>query len=188
MGFMDAFKNFMTSPESDYIYEEEDNSEVVEKRDREETGRTAEVEEVAPRRPFGRDRLATPPGKDTSTSNVIGMASALGISQIYMMEPRHFDEMSDAVKALHERKTVVLNMTLMEPDQAQRSVDFVAGATHALGGDLERVGDSIFIFAPSNVQLTTPSSHAETHIPKPRPNRSAVPAWESEPVSRFARS
>ncbi len=187
MGLMDAFKNFMTSPDSDYIYEEEDNSEAVDKRSSEQTGRTTETEEVAPRRPFGRDRFATASSNDGSTSNVIGMASAIGISQIYMMEPRHFDEMSDAVKALHERKTVVLNMTLMEPDQAQRSVDFVAGATHALGGDLERVGDSIFIFAPSNVQLTTPTSHAENHIPKPRPNRSVAPAWENEPVSRFAR-
>ena len=188
MGLIDAFRTLMTSPESDYVYEEEDNSEVVDKRSREETGRSSDTEEVAPRRPFGRDRFGSTANSEAPASNVIGMASAIGISQIYMMEPRHFDEMSDAVKALHERKTVVLNMTLMEPDQAQRSVDFVAGATHALGGDLERVGDSIFIFAPSNVQLTTPASHAENHIPKPRPSRSAVPAWESEPVSRFARS
>jgi cell division inhibitor SepF len=116
------------------------------------------------------------------------MATAIGVSQIYMMEPRHFDEVSDAVRALHERKTVVLNLTLMEPDQAQRSVDFVSGATHALGGDLERVGDSIFIFAPSNVQLTTPGAVNQTPIPKARTSRSATPAWETEPPLRTARS
>ncbi len=183
MGFMDAFKNFMTSPESDYVYEEEDNG------GKEETGRSsAEAEESAPRRPFGRDRFGTASNSEAPASNVIGMASAIGITQIYMMEPRHFDEMSDAVRALHERRTVIMNMTLMEPDQAQRSVDFVAGATHALGGDLERLGDSIFIFAPSNVQLTTPHSQGENPIPKPRPSRPVIPAWESESGSRFARS
>jgi len=182
MGLMDAFKNFMTSPENDYVYEEEDNG------SREETGRSAETEEITPRRPLGRDRFGSASNSETPASNVIGMASAIGITQIYMMEPRHFEEMSDAVRALHERRTVIMNMTFMEPDQAQRSVDFVAGATHALGGDLERVGDSIFIFAPSNVQLTTPHSRAENSIPKPRPSRSVVPAWESDAGSRFARS
>jgi cell division inhibitor SepF len=102
-------------------------------------------------------------------NNVVNLPSPIGISQIYMMDPKHFDEMSDAVKALHEQKTVLLNLSMMEPDQAQRAVDFLSGATHALRGDLERVGDSIFIFAPSSVQLTTPATQADKNqaIPKP---------------------
>jgi len=42
----------------------------------------------------------------------------------------------------------------MEPDQAQRAVDFVAGGTFAIDGHQERVGESIFLFAPSCVTVT----------------------------------
>ena len=45
-------------------------------------------------------------------------------------------------------------VSLMEPDQAQRAVDFVAGGTFAIDGHQERVGESIFLFAPSCVTVT----------------------------------
>ena len=70
------------------------------------------------------------------------------------MEPRSFDEMPRVIQALRERKTVILNLTMMEPDQAQRAVDFVAGGTFAIDGHQERVGESIFLFAPSCVTVT----------------------------------
>jgi cell division inhibitor SepF len=53
---------------------------------------------------------------------------------------------------------VILNLTMMEPDQAQRAVDFVAGGTFAIDGHQERIGESIFLFAPSCVTVTTAAS------------------------------
>ena len=44
---------------------------------------------------------------------------------------------------------------MMDPDQAQRAVDFVAGGTYAIDGHQERVGESIFLFAPSCVNVTS---------------------------------
>ena len=73
------------------------------------------------------------------------------------MEPRSFDEMPQAIQALRERKTVILNLTMMDPDQAQRAVDFIAGGTYAIDGHQERVGESIFLFAPSCVNVTSSS-------------------------------
>ncbi len=94
-------------------------------------------------------------GNGISSSNVIGMP---GISttnaEVNLMEPRSFDEMPKAIQALRERKTVILNLTMMEPDQAQRAVDFVAGGTFAIDGHQERIGESIFLFAPSCVTVT----------------------------------
>ena len=43
-------------------------------------------------------------------------------AEVTLMEPRSFDEMPRAIQALRERKTVILNLTMMEPDQAQRAV------------------------------------------------------------------
>jgi cell division inhibitor SepF len=101
--------------------------------------------------PFGTDDLF--PG-----SNVIGMPGlSSSAAEVTLMEPRSFDEMPRAIQALRDRKTVILNLTMMEPDQAQRAVDFVAGGTFAIDGHQERVGESIFLFAPSCVTVTTAS-------------------------------
>ncbi len=89
-------------------------------------------------------------------TNVIGMPGLTNAAaEVCLMEPRSFDEMPRAIQALRERKTVILNLTMMEPDQAQRAVDFVAGGTFAIDGQQERVGESIFLFAPSCVTVTT---------------------------------
>jgi len=89
-------------------------------------------------------------------TNVIGLPGiSTSAAEVTLMEPRSFDEMPRAIQALRERKTVILNLTMMEPDQAQRAVDFVAGGTFAIDGHQERVGESIFLFAPSCVTVTT---------------------------------
>ncbi len=94
-------------------------------------------------------------GPGMSTSKVIGMPGiSTTTAEVNLMEPRSFDEMPKAIQALRERKTVILNLTMMEPDQAQRAVDFVAGGTFAIDGHQERVGESIFLFAPSCVTVT----------------------------------
>ena len=74
---------------------------------------------------------------------------------IQFMEPRSFDEIPRAIQALRERKTVILNLTMMEPDQAQRAVDFAAGGTFYGDGHQERVGESIFLFSPTNFEVVS---------------------------------
>jgi len=119
-------------------------------------------------------------------TNVIGMP---GIStqtpEIILMEPRSFDEMPRAIQALRERKTVILNLTMMEPDQAQRAVDFVAGGTFAIDGHQERIGESIFLFAPSCVSVTNalgdeaaaPTVVQRDGVAQPEQDAAPSPAW-----------
>ena len=123
----------------------------------------------------------------STMGNVIGMPGMNGVSEVMVMEPRSFEEMPQAIQALRERKSVVLNLTIMDPDQAQRAVDFVAGGTYAIDGHQERIGESIFLFTPSCVQVSTqgaPGYEAPQPQPQPqaRPTRQAAPApaWASE--------
>ena len=90
------------------------------------------------------------------SSKVIGMPGiSSSSSEVNLIEPRSFDEMPQVIQSLRERKTVILNLTMMDPDQAQRAVDFVAGGTFAIDGHQERIGESIFLFAPSCVNITS---------------------------------
>ncbi len=130
---------------------------------------------------MGDDVAATNP---KPMGNVIGMPGAInGISEVLVLEPRTFEEMPQAIQALRERKSVVLNLTIMDPDQAQRAVDFVAGGTYALDGHQERIGESIFLFTPSCVQVSTHGGVIH-EVPQPpaRPARTpgVTPTWGNE--------
>jgi cell division inhibitor SepF len=97
--------------------------------------------------------------------------------------------MPRAIQALRERKTVILNLTMMEPDQAQRAVDFVAGGTYAIDGHQERVGESIFLFAPSCVTVTAASGEETTSPTVSSSHRSTPPEpQEAAPTPAWGRS
>ena len=129
------------------------------------------------------------------SSNVVGMPGITNSSsEVSLMEPRSFDEMPQAIQALRERKTVILNLTMMDPDQAQRAVDFVAGGTYAIDGHQERVGESIFLFAPSCVNVTSafqeeasPSnvSIKNTSQQDLEKNLTPEPAWGESKLSAY---
>ncbi|MFQ3679871.1 MAG: cell division protein SepF [Pseudanabaenaceae cyanobacterium] len=180
MGIFNRLKDFVGLSEQEYEYDEMESGN-YQGMYREEAPEPVIEEEPLPAPRRTRERVVA---RDPS-SNVIGMPGAGGVSHVLLMEPRSFDEMPQAIQALRERKSVVLNLTMMEPDQAQRAVDFVAGGTYAMDGHQERIGDSIFLFAPSCVQVTTQSS-VVGEPPMPARSRTAPPpAWADEPL-RFA--
>ena len=144
-------------------------------------------EEPRARRRVRERMLSNETGMNAMGSNVIGMPGAInGASEVVVMEPRSFEEMPQAIQALRERKSVVLNLTTMDPDQAQRAVDFVAGGTYAIDGHQERIGESIFLFTPNCVHVSTPTDIEEdmpmapqTPIMDPR-NVPPTPAWTGD--------
>ena len=130
------------------------------------------------------------------SSKVVGMPGiSNSSSEVCLMEPRSFDEMPQAIQALRERKTVILNLTMMDPDQAQRAVDFIAGGTYAIDGHQERVGESIFLFAPSCVNVTSsspeeasPSNVSANNTPQYSlgNNTAPEPAWGNSNLSALS--
>lgn len=74
--------------------------------------------------------------------------------EVMVMEPRSFDDAAQIVQHLKDRKTLVLNLHLLDKEQSQRTIDFVCGAAHALNGKPQKVGDLVFVFTPSNVTLS----------------------------------
>lgn len=107
-----------------------------------------------------------------------------------LIEPRSFEEMPQVIDAIRHRKSVILNMTLIRQEEAQRAVDFVAGGTYAIDGHYERIGDNIFLFTPNCVQVSTPSNVIHDVVnQQPAPQtvgsnrtRQSVSAWGNEPI------
>ena len=74
--------------------------------------------------------------------------------EVVIVEPHSFSEAGSIVQNLIDRKTVVLNLHLLDKDQSQRTIDFVCGAAHALSGKPQKVGVMVFVFTPSNVTMS----------------------------------
>ena len=77
-----------------------------------------------------------------------------GAHEVIVIEPKAYNESISIVEALKERKTVILNLQLLDREQSQRIVDFLCGCTHALDGSQRKIGESVFIFTPSNINIT----------------------------------
>jgi cell division inhibitor SepF len=134
----------------------------------------------------------------SSGSNVVGMPGAgrywgSNAAEVLVLEPRAFEEMPQVIQALRDRKSVVLNLSLMDPAQAQRSVDFVAGATFTIDGHQERVGENIFLFTPSCVEVRTQSGVIHEAPPQvistttaAAPSRIATTSWQTDSLSAIA--
>ncbi|BAQ66707.1 cell division protein SepF [Geminocystis sp. NIES-3709] len=94
-------------------------------------------------------------------NNVIGMPGVSNaVNEVVVIEPHCFEEIPQVIQTLREQRCVVLNLNVMEPDEAQRAVDFVAGGTYAIDGNQERIGESIFLFTPRNVKVSTLSGNS----------------------------
>ncbi|MGI8936487.1 cell division protein SepF [Leptolyngbya sp. BC1307] len=198
-GLFGKIKDFVgLNDPADYEYEYEEEGEEYQSLYEEENTEPEAIappippEEVArPSRRRIRERVLSTDSGMVSMNNVIGMPGAMnGMSEVLVMEPRTFEEMPQAIQALRERKSVVLNLTIMDPDQAQRAVDFVAGGTYAMDGHQERIGESIFLFTPNCVQVSMPTEGEDGFSgqePMSAPRQAApTPAWATEQVARMA--
>ena len=73
--------------------------------------------------------------------------------EIVVLEPRSFDEARAGADHLKSRRPVIVNLKDTDRDLAKRIVDFTCGVTYAVDGQMQRIGDEIFLFTPSTVTV-----------------------------------
>lgn len=69
-------------------------------------------------------------------------------SQIVLYEPRVYSDAKEVAQNLLQNKAVVINFSRMEDSSARRIVDFITGTVYALNGEIQRIGDKIFLATP----------------------------------------
>ena len=84
--------------------------------------------------------------------------------EVIVCEPRSYDQSVNIVKHLKDKKTVILNLHLLDKEQSLIIVDFLCGATHALNGNQQRIGYAVFIFTPQNINLSAESQKSKMII------------------------
>lgn len=74
-------------------------------------------------------------------------------NKITIIEPRVYSEAMNIAKHIIASEAVLVNFHLVEERQARRIVDFLTGTVYALDGDIQRVGNEIFLCTPSNMEI-----------------------------------
>ena len=148
MGFVDSIKKvvgFEDIEDDDVITEEEV---------------AAEKEKIAlsePRRSYG--DTALPARKSVVSSGAKPAEKRFTVAntnafRMILIEPKSFEECPKLVDCLKGRRPVIINLEKLETETARKIFDFMSGATYALGGNVQKVANNIFIFAPENVDIT----------------------------------
>ncbi|HPR23663.1 MAG TPA: cell division protein SepF [Bacillota bacterium] len=75
--------------------------------------------------------------------------------KLVVIEPEGFEECPKLVDSLKTRKPIIINLEKIESETARKIFDFLSGATYALNGNVQKVANNIFVFAPENVDISS---------------------------------
>lgn len=73
--------------------------------------------------------------------------------RIMIVEPRLYSEVQELSDTLLENQSVIINFRRMDKEQAKKMLDFLMGVTYAIKGDIQRLGEEIFICTPQSVEV-----------------------------------
>ena len=89
------------------------------------------------------------PMKNERRTNVVSINSVNNpTSKIVLYEPRVYSDAKEVAQNLLSNKAVIINFSRMDDTQSRRIVDFITGTVYALNGEIQRVGDKIFLATP----------------------------------------
>ncbi len=91
-----------------------------------------------------------------NNNNVVSLQAAASSknSKLVLIEPRVYAEAQDIAEHLKQRRATVVNLQRIDRDQGKRIIDFLSGTVYALGGDIQRIGNDIFLCTPENVEVS----------------------------------
>lgn len=80
------------------------------------------------------------------------LASSL-VKKVNVVEPRTYSEAKTIAQHIFRNEVVIVNFHRVEEEQARRIVDFLTGAVYALDGDIQRIGNEMFLCTPPGLEI-----------------------------------
>jgi len=75
-------------------------------------------------------------------------------SKPQLVAPRSFNDAQEVADRFRGGAPVILNLQETDAELGRRLIDFCSGLTYGLRGQMQRVGDRVFLVTPADVQLT----------------------------------
>lgn len=123
MGFVEAIKDIVGFGDVDYEDEEMEYEEPEEER------------------------------KVVKRSKVVPISAAGAQAKIVILKPKCFSDSTEVADELKARRPVVIDVGALDPDEARRVVDFIAGTVYGVDGNMQKVSGGIFLATPSHMDI-----------------------------------
>lgn len=94
--------------------------------------------------------------KKKGNNNVVSLHAQKQM-KVIVIEPMVFEDALEVAEALKSRRSVIVNMENADVELARRILDFTSGIAYAVEGGMQKVGTGIFLFTPSNVDISPES-------------------------------
>ncbi len=86
----------------------------------------------------------------TATKEYNTMSNLKADTKVHLIEPRVYTESQDIADELKRSKATLVNLTRVDQATKKRIIDFLSGTVYALDGDIQRVGQDIFLCTPND--------------------------------------
>jgi len=76
------------------------------------------------------------------------------LKNLMMYEPRTEQDSVTIIDSLKRKEPSFVNLNKAAPESAQRILDFSSGAVYALGGQVHKIADKLFLLLPHGIEMT----------------------------------
>ena len=97
------------------------------------------------------EKTVEPPA--VNAGKTINMPIADKQVRVVVIEPSNFDDSQKIADYLRDNQPVVVNFENTDNIVTKRMTDFISGTIYALGGSMKKIGRSILVCAPKNVDI-----------------------------------
>ena len=137
-GLISKIKDWVTSPDEEYEddYMEDEVDELV--------GEIEDEDDIT----AGFDSI------NASKSNKIVSLHTVSQMKVVIVEPKKYEDVTTIADHLKQRRALVVNLDSVEKNEDKKAIfNFMNGAVYVLEGNIQKITKSIFILAPSNVEI-----------------------------------
>jgi len=83
-----------------------------------------------------------------------------GNYEIMFYEPKVYEDSLNISTNLRAGSPVIINLKHLDPSEGTRLIDFVCGTAYAIDGHMMKIGESIFLFTPSEINIVAAEERA----------------------------
>jgi cell division inhibitor SepF len=74
-----------------------------------------------------------------------------------VLTPRGLQDAPAVIEAVRSNHVVVVNSAWLEDAPGQRLIDYVCGGLAAVGGQVHRIAEEVFLFSPAHARISADS-------------------------------
>lgn len=103
---------------------------------------------------YDEDETNNPSTNDRKVVSITRGKALRENGKISLFEPRIYGDARDITNVLLNGQAAIINFSQMDPKVAIKTVDFLNGAVFAMDGEIQRVGEQIFLCTPKNFEVS----------------------------------